>query len=182
MITILTNENFDETIAAETRPSLVKFHAEAGCQPCLDFAPAFEAFAESHPGIACFSLAIANLKDPRGPISLKYSVNSYPTLVSFDKGKLVRSQPAVSRNGLMSPEDMASMTETLSNMSDEKLENSRLDHVIEEANIRKALFNIKSSRERIEAEAIRRMTAATATVSENLTPSNAGALPAKDQV
>lgn len=65
---------------------VVKFTAPAWCQPCIRFAPVFEAVAETEPDVKFVAVDIDN-----APWAMAdYGVQGVPTVVLFEDGKRTR--------------------------------------------------------------------------------------------
>ena len=79
----LTEQTFDEAIAANDKLLLVDFWAE-WCGPCKMVAPILEEIADEHAG----KIRIAKLNvDDNPEIARRFSVMSIPTLIVFRDGK-----------------------------------------------------------------------------------------------
>jgi thioredoxin 1 len=92
-VTILSDENFADTISADGEPVLVDFWAE-WCGPCKMIAPILDEIADEQTG----SLRIAKLNVDDAPDTARqYEVMSIPTMILFKNGepvkKLVGAKP-----------------------------------------------------------------------------------------
>ncbi|MGH9281976.1 MAG: thioredoxin [Acidimicrobiales bacterium] len=83
-ITALTEDTFDEEIAAASEPLLVDFWAE-WCGPCKLIAPILEEIASEHAGK--IRIAKLNVDDNLG-VARRYEVLSIPTLILFKDGEM----------------------------------------------------------------------------------------------
>ena len=82
-IIALNSSNFDQIISAET-PTLVDFWAE-WCGPCKSMHPIFESLEKQYPKI---KFARVNV-DQNQNISMKFSVQSIPTVIMFKSGQII---------------------------------------------------------------------------------------------
>ncbi|MEO6121637.1 MAG: thioredoxin [Acidimicrobiales bacterium] len=98
IITALTDNTFDEEVAASTEPLLVDFWAE-WCGPCKLVAPILEEIAREHEG----KLRIAKLDvDANQQVARRFDVMSIPTLILFKDGTpQLRMIGAKSKNQLL---------------------------------------------------------------------------------
>ena len=92
-VTILSDENFADTISADGEPVLVDFWAE-WCGPCKMIAPILDEIADEQTGM----LRIAKLNVDDAPDTARqYEVMSIPTMILFKNGepvkKLVGAKP-----------------------------------------------------------------------------------------
>lgn len=84
-VTVLTNENFEDTILKSDKPALVDFWA-VWCGPCRMVAPHVEALASEFDGRA----VVAKLDvDTARDVAVKYGIQSIPTLLYFKNGEVV---------------------------------------------------------------------------------------------
>ncbi len=82
IITALTDQTFDEEIAAATEPLLVDFWAE-WCGPCKMISPILEEIANEHAGK--IRVCKVDVDDNIG-IARRFEVMSIPTLILFKDG------------------------------------------------------------------------------------------------
>jgi thioredoxin 1 len=81
----ISDTSFDSEVGQAEKPVLVDFRAE-WCGPCRMVAPILENLAEEYAG----SLKIAKLDVDRNPqTSMKFGVQSIPTMILFKDGKEV---------------------------------------------------------------------------------------------
>jgi thioredoxin 1 len=85
--TALTAEAFQDTVGADGIV-LVDWWA-AWCGPCRAFAPVFEAASEQHPDITFATVDT----EAEQALSAAADIRSIPTLMAFQDGVLVFSQP-----------------------------------------------------------------------------------------
>jgi thioredoxin 1 len=79
---------WDELLATSDKPILVDFWAE-WCRPCHMVAPVIKAIAKDYAG----RLTVVKINvDERPNIAARYSIQSIPTLMIFDKGEVVWRQ------------------------------------------------------------------------------------------
>ena len=94
-------ENFEQTI--EGKVVLLDIWA-TWCSPCRAFSPVFEAAAERHPDIVFGK--VNTEEEPE--LAAQLRVRSIPTVMAFEEGILVFSQP-----GFLSPVVLDSLVEGL---------------------------------------------------------------------
>ncbi|MFC1890943.1 thioredoxin [Thermodesulfobacteriota bacterium] len=83
----ITDAQFEEEVLKNEGISLVDFWAP-WCGPCLQMAPALEAFAEANKGtIKVFKLDA----DENPKASEKYNIRSIPTIIFFSNGEPVET-------------------------------------------------------------------------------------------
>ncbi|HOB05676.1 MAG TPA: thioredoxin [Propionibacteriaceae bacterium] len=82
----LTAENFAETVST-TDALIIDFWAP-WCNPCLRFAPVFEAVSEDHPDVVFAKVNTEEHQD----IAQALQINSIPTLMALRAGILVFRQ------------------------------------------------------------------------------------------
>ncbi len=91
----LTAENFAETVQ-KTDALVIDFWAP-WCQPCLRFAPVFEAVSEAHPDVVFAKVNTEEHQDIAGALQ----ITAIPTLMALREGILVFRQPgALNKQGL----------------------------------------------------------------------------------
>ncbi len=91
----LTSENFAQTVQS-TDALVIDFWAP-WCQPCLRFAPVFEAVSEAHPDVV---FAKVNTEDHQD-IANALQIRAIPTLMALRGGILVfRQEGALNKQGL----------------------------------------------------------------------------------
>ena len=81
----LTDQNFDETLAATPGLVMVDFWAE-WCGPCRAIAPVLEELAEASEGRV--TLMKVNVDENHG-LAVRYAIRSIPTIVFFKDGAAV---------------------------------------------------------------------------------------------
>jgi thioredoxin 1 len=81
----LTEQNFDETLAAHQGLLMVDFWAE-WCGPCKAIAPALDDLARESKGTV--TLAKVNVDENHG-LAARYGVRSIPTVLFVKQGKVV---------------------------------------------------------------------------------------------
>ncbi|MBR5460499.1 MAG: thioredoxin [Clostridia bacterium] len=82
---VLTKENFEDTVKTNDRV-LVDFWA-TWCGPCRLIAPHVEAIAKEHPEITVGKVNV----DDYPELAIKFNIVSIPTLLYFEKGKLIET-------------------------------------------------------------------------------------------
>lgn len=83
----VTEENFDKEVLKSDKPVILDFWAE-WCGPCKSFAPTLEEFAKEHAD----TIVVAKCNVDEAPnIARKYSVMSIPTILFFQKGKVLNT-------------------------------------------------------------------------------------------
>lgn len=85
MATLLTNDNFKNTVIENKGVALVDFWAE-WCGPCKLIGPVIEELSSEYDGKA--TIGKLNVDDNR-EIAAEYGIMSIPTLLFFKNGELV---------------------------------------------------------------------------------------------
>jgi thioredoxin 1 len=86
-VSAVTDATFDEVINASTEPVLVDFWAE-WCGPCKMVAPILDEIADEQTG----RIKITKLNVDENPnTSLKYQVQSIPTMLLFENGEVTKT-------------------------------------------------------------------------------------------
>ncbi len=86
----LTQENFNETIAAGT--TLVDFWA-VWCGPCRMQSPVLDAFAEKQDAVKVCKVNV----DEQPALAARFGVMSIPTLIAFRDGEILKKRVGLSR-------------------------------------------------------------------------------------
>lgn len=82
----ITDENFDEEVIGASTPVLVDFWAE-WCMPCRRLAPTIDKLAKDYAG----KVKVGKVDtDANRNISLKYQIDSIPTVILFKDGQVAR--------------------------------------------------------------------------------------------
>lgn len=85
----LTSKNFESEVEKSTIPVLVDFWAE-WCMPCKMVAPHIDEIAKAYAG----KLKVGKINvDNEAELAARFNIISIPTLMVFNKGKIVRQQP-----------------------------------------------------------------------------------------
>lgn len=85
--TVLTKENFKETVLSSELPVLVDFWA-TWCGPCMMLAPVIEEIAEEYEG----KIKVGKVNvDEQPELASLFGIQSIPTLMYFKNGELIDS-------------------------------------------------------------------------------------------
>lgn len=97
-VTMLTKENFEETVSTSDVPVIVDFYAD-WCMPCKKIAPVLEEIAEEKFG----EVLVCKVDvDKSQELAGTYQVMSIPNFISFKNGEIhKRTIGAVSKEELM---------------------------------------------------------------------------------
>lgn len=82
----VTDANFQEVVLKSKKPVVVLFSAD-WCGPCRQVKPGLEGIAEQHPEIDGGKLNV----DENPVTTAKYNIQSIPTMVVFQKGKVAKT-------------------------------------------------------------------------------------------
>jgi thioredoxin 1 len=89
----ISDESFEKDVLNADRPVLVKFEAD-WCGPCQAMKPMIQDLAEEYGE----KLTIATLDiDQNNQTPYKFGVRGVPTVILFDKGKVVAQKVGLSR-------------------------------------------------------------------------------------
>jgi thioredoxin 1 len=81
-----TDQNFDQEVLKSQQPVLVDFWAE-WCPPCRALTPTIEKLANDYVG----KVKVGKVDtDSNRDISIKYSINSIPTVLVFKNGQIAQ--------------------------------------------------------------------------------------------
>ena len=81
----ITKENFAQEVLHSEKPVLLDFWA-SWCGPCRMLAPILEELSGQHPELKIVKVDVDENRD----LALQYGIESIPTLLVFEQGKLVR--------------------------------------------------------------------------------------------
>lgn len=84
----VTTDNFKEEVLESTIPVLADFWAQ-WCVPCRMVGPILAQMADEYDG----KLKVAKINvDEAGELAVEYNIVSIPSILLFDKGKVVKQQ------------------------------------------------------------------------------------------
>ena len=84
----ITTDNFKEEVLESTVPVLADFWAQ-WCVPCRMVGPILAQMADEYDG----KLKVAKINvDEAGELAAEYNIVSIPSILLFDKGKVVKQQ------------------------------------------------------------------------------------------
>ena len=84
----ITTDNFKEEVLESTIPVLADFWAQ-WCVPCRMVSPILAQMADEYDG----KLKVAEINvDEAGELAAEYNIVSIPSILLFDKGKVVKQQ------------------------------------------------------------------------------------------
>ena len=99
-----------DALLTEGKKTLVMFYAD-WCPFCRKFKPIFESFANSPNKNMIFYASMIN--DDDNPLWDRFSINTVPTLIAFDKGEIISRRDAKMGLGL-NKSDIDSILEEMS--------------------------------------------------------------------
>jgi len=80
-----TDDNFDDAVVSSDRPVLVDFWAE-WCGPCKALGPIIDELADQYQN----RVKVGKVDtDANKEVSVRFSVSAIPTVILFDKGKII---------------------------------------------------------------------------------------------
>jgi thioredoxin 1 len=94
----LESNQFDKLLSSEER-ALVMFYSD-WCPFCHRFKPIFESAAITKSGDNGYKFYESKVNDDENPLWDRFSINAVPTLLAFDKGKIVSRRDAKMGVGL----------------------------------------------------------------------------------
>jgi thioredoxin 1 len=94
----LESNQFDKLLSSEER-ALVMFYAD-WCPFCHRFKPIFESATITKSGDNGYKFYESKVNDDENPLWDRFSINAVPTLLAFDKGKIVSRRDAKMGVGL----------------------------------------------------------------------------------
>ena len=108
-----------DSLVSQGNKALIMFYAD-WCPFCQKFKPIFESLSSSssstdpkHSGSkTTYQICAAKVNDDDNPLWERFSINSIPTLLAFDKGRIVARREAKMGIGL-SKSDLDSMLKKL---------------------------------------------------------------------
>jgi thioredoxin 1 len=83
----LSDQDFEQRVLNSEQPVLVDFWA-AWCGPCRALGPIIESLADQYAGKAVVAKVDV---DANQQVAMKYGIRSIPTVILFDKGKVVET-------------------------------------------------------------------------------------------
>jgi thioredoxin 1 len=94
----LESNQFDKLLSSEEK-ALVMFYAD-WCPFCQRFKPIFESAIITKSGGNGYKFYESKVNDDENPLWDRFSINAVPTLLAFDKGKIVSRRDAKMGVGL----------------------------------------------------------------------------------
>lgn len=79
----LTNDDFEQIIADETKTAIVDFYAD-WCGPCKMIAPVLEEIAAENEGVSVYKVNI----DENHQLAARFDIRSIPCIISFKGGQV----------------------------------------------------------------------------------------------
>jgi thioredoxin 1 len=91
----ISDQDFEQKVLKADRPVLVDFWA-AWCGPCRALGPVIESLAGQYAGKAVVGKVDV---DANQQVAMKYGIRSIPTVILFDKGRIVETFVGVRARG-----------------------------------------------------------------------------------